>query len=164
MFRNWLNTGACAGALALACLLASPANAQPARVKAGVLSCAISPGVGFIVGSRRELSCRYSPSARGRSERYAGRVTRIGLDIGATAGGQLVWAVYAPTSWPWRRGGLAGSYTGASGEASIGAGLGANVLVGGSDRTVALQPLSVQGQVGVNLALGVANIELVPSR
>lgn len=147
-------------AIAAAVAGITAAQAQPARVKAGTLACSISPGVGMIVGSQRSLSCIYNPAARGRRERYAGTVTKVGLDVGATAGGQLVWAVYAPTAWPWRRGGLAGSYSGASGEASIVVGLGANVLVGGSERTVALQPVSVQGQVGANLALGVANIEL----
>ena len=70
----------------------------------------------------------------------------------------MVWAVYAATS-----GGpaaLAGTYAGASAEASVGAGLGANVLVGGSNRTIALQPLSVQGQTGVNLAVGVTGLTL----
>ena len=162
MNRNLFFIAACIGALAVTSV--SIAEAQPARVKAGTLTCAISPGVGLIVASQRGLQCTYTPVARGRREGYVGSITRVGLDVGVTAGGNLIWAVYAPTARPWRRGGLAGSYGGASGEASIGAGLGANVLVGGSNRTIALQPLSVQGQVGVNLALGVANLELRSAR
>jgi hypothetical protein len=163
MSRRLLQWGSCLAAF-IALSAATDANAQPARVKAGTLTCAISPGVGMIVASQRGLRCTYLPSARGRRDSYVGSITRAGLDIGVTGGGTLVWAVYAPTSWPWRRGGLAGNYGGASGEASIGAGLGANVLVGGSNRTIALQPLSVQGQVGLNLAVGIANLELRPAR
>jgi hypothetical protein len=165
MSYRLLRWGSALGAALVATVFASAlASAQPARVKVGTLTCAISPGVGMIVASQRGLQCTYTPAVRGRRERYVGSITRVGLDLGATAGGTLVWAVYAPTARRWRRGGLAGSYGGASGEASIGAGLGANVLVGGSNRTIALQPLSVQGQVGVNLALGVANLELRPAR
>jgi hypothetical protein len=163
MPRRVLSLATCLAALSLA-FAATTANAQPARVKAGVLTCAISPSVGLIVASQRAIDCRYAPSARGRAERYVGAITRVGLDVGVTAGGRMIWAVYAPTTWPWRRGALAGSYGGASGEVSLVAGLGANVLVGGSDRTIALQPLSVQGQVGVNLAVGVANLTLNPAR
>jgi hypothetical protein len=88
-------------------------------------------------------------------------VSTFGLDIGATSGGQLTWAVLAPTTL--RRGALAGSYGGATAGGTVGVGLGANVLVGGSDRTVTLQPLSVQAQTGLNVAAGVSNIELRPA-
>jgi hypothetical protein len=94
----------------------------------------------------------------GPQEIYVGNINKFGLDIGATAGGRMVWSVYAPTTR--RAGALSGSYGGASAEATIGAGLGANVLIGGSDRTVSLQPVSVQGQVGGNLAIGVADLQL----
>jgi hypothetical protein len=145
--------------MAAATMLPDEAAAQrPPRV--GTLSCNISPGVGLIIGSQRSLRCVYTPSRRGRRETYSGTVTRLGLDVGATAGGRMVWAVYAPTSAG--RGALAGSYAGASGEVSAGAGVGANVLVGGSNRTVQLQPLSVQAQAGVNLAVGVAGLTLQP--
>ena len=87
-----------------------------------------------------------------------GTLTKVGVDIGVTTGGVMVWGVYAPTSRP--AGALAGSYGGATAEATVVAGLGANVLVGGSNRTIALQPLSLQGQAGLNVAAGVAGIEL----
>jgi len=51
-------------------------------------------------------------------------------------------------------------YVGASGEVSLGLGVGANALIGDSQRSIALQPLSVEGQVGVNLAMGVAGLSL----
>jgi hypothetical protein len=104
----------------------------------------------------------FTPSQPGPREVYTGSITKFGLDLGATAGGEMIWAVYAPTNR--RLGALAGHYGGASAEATVGAGVGANVLVGGSNRTVSLQPVSVQGQAGLNVAAGVAEIDLRPAR
>jgi len=104
----------------------------------------------------------FTPSERGPREVYVGSISKFGLDLGATAGGEMVWAVYAPTTR--RFGALAGHYGGATAEATVGGGLGANVLIGGSDRTITLQPLSVQGQAGLNVAAGVADFELRPAR
>ena len=143
-------------AVALTAALAAPAQAQ--NVQAGSLVCDVSAGVGLIIGSQREMLCTFTNS-RGEPEVYTGVIRRFGLDLGATAGGQMVWSVFAP-SGPFARGTLAGNYSGVSGEATVGAGLGANVLLGGSNRSVALQPLSVQGQAGLNVAVGVADLEL----
>jgi hypothetical protein len=148
-------------ALASAAIYVTPVAAQQ-RVKAGTLSCDISAGIGFIVGSQKQVTCMFTPAGPGPREVYVGTINKFGLDLGATTGGQMVWAVYAPTTG--RYGALAGSYGGGSAEATIGAGLGANVLVGGSNRTVALQPISVQGQLGLNLAVGVAALDLRPAR
>jgi hypothetical protein len=128
------------------------------RVQAGSLTCDVSAGLGLIVGSQRQVYCTFTPAFPGPVEVYTGSITRIGLDLGATAGGVMIWVVYAPTTRP--VGGLAGEYAGASAEASFVAGLGANVLVGGSGSTVALQPVSVQGQTGLNLAADIVGIEL----
>jgi hypothetical protein len=150
-------------ALALATSMACPAVAQqPTHPKVGTLTCDISAGIGFIIGSQKQVTCMFTPAQGGPAEVYVGSISKFGLDIGATAGGEMVWSVYAPTSG--RIAALAGNYTGASAEATVGLGLGANVLVGGSDRTVTLQPLSVQGQAGLNLAVGVAGLELRPAR
>jgi len=142
--------------------LSGPASAQANRVQAGVLDCDVSAGIGLIIGSRKQVTCSFTPSAGGPREAYVGAIGKFGLDLGVTAGGRMVWAVYAPTNAP--RAALTGTYAGASAEASVGAGLGANVLVGGSNRTIALQPLSVQGQAGINLAVGVAGLTLNPVR
>lgn len=143
--------------------ITAPAEAQPpARTAVGTLNCDISGGIGMIVGSRKGVACVFTPSTPGPREVYMGTISKFGLDIGATAGGGMVWAVYAPTNRGF--GALAGHYSGASAEATVGAGLGANALLGGSNRTVMLQPLSVQGQAGLNLAVGVAALELVPAR
>jgi hypothetical protein len=146
----------------LAAAVATPAmSQQDNRVQVGTLTCDVAGGIGMIIGSSKEVQCLFTP-ANGPREVYVGVINKFGLDIGATTGGQMVWAVYAPTSG--RVASLAGNYAGASAEATVGAGLGANMLIGGSDRTVALQPLSIQGQAGLNLAAGVAELQLRPVR
>lgn len=153
-------------AVVAAMAVPSPAMAQGVhrteRTKVGTLTCDISGGIGLIIASKKDVTCVFTPSATGPREVYVGSITKFGLDIGATSGGEMVWAVNAPTTR--RFGALAGHYSGASAEATVGAGVGANVLVGGSDRTVSLQPVSVQGQAGVNLAVGVAGLDLRPAR
>ena len=149
-------------AIAATVALPIPASAQANRTKVGTLSCDISGGIGLIITSKKELTCMFTPSQPGPKEVYVGSITKFGLDLGATVGGEMVWAVYAPTTRKF--GALAGDYGGATAEATVGAGLGANVLVGGSDRTVALQPVSVQGQAGLNVAAGVADLRLRPAR
>lgn len=145
-----------AAALALAALAGS-AQAQD-RVQAGTLNCDVSAGIGLIIGSQKNVSCTFTPSTPGRVEYYTGTISKFGLDIGVTSGGVLVWGVYAPTSRP--VGALGGSYGGATAEATLVAGVGANALVGGSNRTVTLQPLSISGQSGLNFAAGVAGLSL----
>jgi len=147
------------GAALLGLVMSLPAQAQrPVWEQAGTLNCDVSGGIGFVVGSQRQVNCLFTPSYPAPPEQYIGTITKVGVDVGFTGGGQLVWSVLQSTSR--RRGALAGNYAGASAEATLGAGLGANVLVGGSDRSVALQPLSVQGQVGLNIAAGIAEIAL----
>jgi hypothetical protein len=157
-----LRRGIAVAALLMVVASLEPASAQ--RVRVGVLNCDISAGLGLFLGSQRQLVCTFtSDRPGGLSEVYHGSITRIGLDIGVTAGAQMVWAVYSEYVGG-TPGSLAGDYVGASGEATIAAGLGANVLVGGSNRSVALQPLSVQGQVGLNVAVGVADLRLRQGR
>ena len=105
------------------------------------------------------MRCVFRNSATGRTESYQGRIGRLGLDVGITAGGKMIWGVYASTTSIAPRA-LVGDYVGASGDISLGVGVGANALVGGSHHTIALQPLSLEGQVGVNLALGVSRLIL----
>jgi len=145
--------------LALAAIAAATLATVPAeaRVRAGTLTCQVAPGVGLIVGSQRTLECQFT-SRRYRGEHYTGRVNRVGLDIGFTSGQQVVWAVFA-SARP-GRGALAGNYVGATAEVSLAAGLGANALVGGFRRSIALQPLSVGTQTGVNLAVAVTGLDL----
>jgi len=148
--------GAVLGAAALVMAFGTPAAAQE-RVQAGTLECSLSSSIGMVVASQRNIACNFKPNG-GPPEAYAGTMSRIGLDIGITGGGAIIWAVFTTTNL--YSGILTGTYVGASAEMSIAAGLGANVLVGGSNRAVALQPLSVQGQVGLNIAAGVSQLEL----
>jgi hypothetical protein len=148
---------AAAGAIAL-----GVSEASAASVKVGVLECRVAPGVGLIVGSSKGLSCNFTPTGR-KPEYYTGRISKLGLDIGFTKRGVIVWGVFAPTNG-YQRHALAGHYAGASAQASLVAGLGANVLVGGSGKSFALQPFSVSGQTGVNLAVGIAGLDLYAAK
>jgi Protein of unknown function (DUF992) len=145
------------GAAAVVAVATVPADAQPRRVQVGTLACSISAGVGMVVASQRNVSCNFQPDG-GPPEAYTGTLTRVGVDVGFTSGGAMVWGVFADTNR--YAGMLTGTYAGATAEATVAAGLGANVLVGGSNHSVALQPLSVQGQVGLNVAAGVGALEL----
>jgi hypothetical protein len=144
---------------ALAAALPAPASAQ-SSVEVGTLSCRLAPSVGLLVGSRQRMTCVFTLANTGRRETYSGAITRLGLDVGITAGGRLVWAVRSKTNVPIGQRTLAGTYVGASGEIALGLGVGANALIGGTNRTIALQPLSVEGSVGVSLAVGVAGLRL----
>ena len=149
-----------AAALALAFVPADPAGAQ--RVRAGVLTCDISPGLSFVIGSEKTVACNFAPEPAGPQQVYSGSISKFGLDVGATGGGVMVCAVFTDSMAPPGPGFLAGDYFGASGQVTIAAGLGANALIGGSNNTVALQPLSVSTSVGLNFALGVAELRLRP--
>jgi hypothetical protein len=129
-----------------------PADAQPRRVQLGTLACSISAGVGLVVASQRNVNCNFQPDG-GPPEAYTGTMTRVGVDVGFTTGGAMVWGVFAGTNR--YAGMLSGTYAGATAEATVAAGLGANVLVGGSNHSVALQPLSARtGDFGRNAAHG----------
>jgi len=149
-----------AAALALATLSVDPAGAQ--RVRAGVLTCDISAGISFIIGSQKSVACTFAPEPPGPQQVYNGSISKFGLDVGATGGGVMVWAVFTDSIAPPGPAFLAGDYFGASGQVTVAAGLGANVLIGGSNNTIALQPVSVSTSVGLNLALGVAELHLRP--
>ena len=144
-------------AITLALAPAQPAAAQ--QMRTGVLTCDVSAGIGLIITSQKEISCSFVPDrAELMREDYDGTITKFGLDLGIVGGGVMIWSVFTQTvAGP---GFLAGDYYGATGEASVGAGVGANVLIGGSNRTVTLQPLSVSGQIGLNIAIGVAALHL----
>ncbi|TIS91678.1 DUF992 domain-containing protein [Mesorhizobium sp.] len=150
---------ACAAALATT-VLAAPASAG--RLELGVLDCTIDGGTGYVVASNKGVSCVYRPHHGGPSEIYTGVISKLGLDVGKTHQGQLAWAVLAATR-NHDSGDLAGSYYGVNAEASVVTGGGANLLVGGLDSAFSLQPLSVQAQTGVNLAVAVTSLDLIHS-
>lgn len=138
------------------------ANAQQRMARVGVLECRGGASVGFIVGSVTHLGCVLRADGS-PDDRYVATIRKVGLDIGITQETALAWGVFAPVD-RLGPGDLSGNYVGAQGSASIGVGLGGNVLVGGSNNSIALQPLSVQGQVGLNIAAGLESLELRPGR
>ena len=146
-----------AAILALAAL-AGAAASQSAKVETGVLTCNVYGGAGFVFGSSKDLSCVFEGLSGGK-ERYRGSIDKFGLDVGYTGNTVMVWTVLAPSAGV-PSGALAGTYGGVSAEATVGVGVGANALLGGSQNSIALQPLSVQGQEGLNVALGVAELKL----
>jgi Protein of unknown function (DUF992) len=149
--------------IAIAALAASIASAHAMPpMRAGILQCAGGQNVGFVVGSTASLECVFQSEGR-RPEPYIATVRRLGLDLGVTDHTRLTWAVNAPTGRV-GRGDLAGNYGGVGANASVGVGGGGNFLVGGAQNSYALQPISVQGQTGLNVAAGVASIELEPVR
>lgn len=132
---------------------------QTAGVKAGILTCDVASGWGFVFGSTRDLRCNYTDN-NGTVEQYAGHIDKLGVDIGYHAGGVIAWAVLAPTA-NIAEGALAGSYGGVTGGLAIGVGAGAHALVGSdSGQTISLQPLSVEGMTGVEAVAGIAQIVL----
>jgi len=144
-----------------AAVLTVSAQAQSSRIRVGALTCNVAPGIGLIVGSNKSMSCTYQ-SVDGWSERYSGNIIIVGADIGVTDSKTIAWAVWAPVNQG-GRGALAGGYAGATAEVTVAAGLGTNVLVGGFQNSFMLQPVSVSGQTGANVAAGVSGIQLNPA-
>jgi hypothetical protein len=150
-------------ALALIVMLAAPADAQaPGHwTQTGMLRCVVNPSIGFIIAGHQSMECKFTPNGPNPPQAYQGALNMVGLNIGISAGGVFGWAVFAPTvGIP--AGALAGEYVGASGDIGLGLGVGTNVLIGGSGRTVALQPVSLEGSVSIDVALGVSALKLRP--
>ena len=156
MLKNTLR--AAAAGFALLALGAPSAYAADDGVHVGTLECKVEDGWGHLIASSRDMNCTYRP-VDGGPERYTGELRRYGLDIGYTSDARLVWAVVAPSS-DVGTGALEGDYGGVSAQVTAGLGVGANALVGGSNNSVVLQPLSVEGQTGLNLAVGVAELSI----
>ncbi|MCL6645458.1 MAG: DUF992 domain-containing protein [Dehalococcoidia bacterium] len=158
MIRGFsLAATACVVAAALAC----GAEAQ-SRIAAGVLECRLAQGTSFVVGSVRDFDCIYRP-VEGPPQPYRAIARRVGLDLGFSTETSMIWTVFAPTNVV-GAGALAGSYVGVSAGAAIGIGIGANALVGGLNNSFALQPVSIEGQTGINVAAGIESLELYFNR
>ncbi|HEY4191578.1 MAG TPA: DUF992 domain-containing protein [Mesorhizobium sp.] len=151
---------ACASALLATMIMAAPASAG--SLELGVLDCTIDGGTGYLIASNKGVACTFRPHNGRASEAYTGVISKIGVDLGITHQGALQWAVLAATKdGPEDK--LAGNYVGVNAEASVVTGGGANLLVGGFHDSITLQPLSVQAQTGLNLAVAVTSIELIRS-
>jgi hypothetical protein len=154
--RNKLHVLTAAAAIA-ASVLAFGTAAKADGVKVGVLTCHESSGWGFIFGSSKGIRCLYTHG--NYAEHYSGSVSKFGVDIGYTSGAVIIWDVFAPNSGS-ERGALTGDYAGAQASAAVGAGVGANVLVGGFHRSFTLQPVSIEGETGLNVAAGIGALTL----
>ena len=149
-------------ATSLAAPTEAPAQQPAARVQVGVLECRGGASIGFVVGSVTHLGCVLRIEGV-PEDRYIATIQKVGLDLGITQETALAWGVFAPTA-RLGPGDLSGNYAGAQGSATLGVGVGGNVLVGGSNNSIALQPLSLQGQVGISIAAGLESLELRPGR
>ena len=144
--------------LSILTLSAMPARAEKMTVKTGYLTCDEAGGWGFIIGSSHSIRCTYT-STKHRTEYYSGTISKFGADIGYLQSAVILWAVAAPTT-DLGPGALAGNYGGAQASVALGVGGGANVLLGGFHKSIALQPVSVEGQNGLNVAAGIAGLSL----
>jgi hypothetical protein len=160
--RRSLIPAVAAATLLVTSLTGAYAQQPMQRVQVGVLECRGGASVGFIVGSVTNLGCVLRADGM-PEDRYVATIRKVGVDLGITQESALAWGVFAPSA-RLGPGDLSGNYAGAQGSASIGVGVGGNVLVGGSENSIALQPLSVQGQVGLSVAAGLASLELRPGR
>ncbi|WP_334146441.1 DUF992 domain-containing protein [Hyphomicrobium sp.] len=151
--------GLSALALSAIVMCGATASAQNARMVAGTLTCRGNGTIGLILGSSQRMDCVFQRSKGGAKVNYTARITRIGLDLGVTGRNTMVWTVLSSTTDPEARA-LVGRYGGVAANASLGVGVGANALIGGSSESIVLQPLSVQVQTGVNVAAGVKGLTL----
>lgn len=152
---------ACAALIgAMGCAVAAQADDRPAGVRVGTLTCQEAGGWGFVFGSSHHVRCTFT-SGDQRVERYEGSISKFGADVGYQQSAVIIWGVVAPTDHI-GRGDLAGHYAGATANAAVGVGVGANALVGGFHKSVALQPVSIEGERGLNVAGGVAELTLRP--
>jgi hypothetical protein len=138
------------------------AQAQPANwTQVGMLTCRVNPSIGFVIFGHQSMECQFTQNPPFPPQAYEGALNTVGIDVGVTAGGVLGWAVFAPTAGP-PAGALAGEYVGATGDVGLGLGAGVNVLVGGSGRSFALQPVSLEGSVAINVTVGLSGLQLRP--
>lgn len=154
---------ACSTTLAVLMGVSLPAQAQTetAKVVAGTLTCEGHGTVGMIVGSKETLDCTYAPAGGGAKHRFSGSTTRVGIDVGVRGKSVMIWTVLGSTTkLPSER--LGGTYGGVSADVAAGIGAGANVLLGGNNKSIVLQPLSVKGETGLNIAVGVSSLKLHP--
>lgn len=152
-----------ASVLSAAALMPISASAAPSGDKLGVLECTVDGGIGLLLGSSKKVNCTFAQS-NGDIDTYTGNIAKLGLDVGVTGKSYIKWVVFTPTGVELGDHPLAGKYVGVSTGVSLGIGLGANALVGGNQKQIGLQPISVEGQTGLNLALAMSTLTLSASK
>lgn len=154
-----MNRFSIAALVGLAILAPAASGAQESRIQVGILSCDVEGGVGLLLGSSKDMVCSFE--RRGRdTEIYEGTINKLGLDVGITGETRIEWLVFSASDTRVGPRSLAGTYVGGSSEATLGVGLGANWLIGGSRRGFALQPVSIQAQTGLNLSVALSQLTL----
>ena len=146
-------------AIAAVAMLTGTSAQAADRVQVGVLTCDVEPGIGLVIGSSKDVECDFKRKGS-KTEHYSGTINKFGFDVGFTARTKIVWLVFAATNTKYKKGSLRGTYVGGSSEFTFGVGLGTNWLIGGSRKSFALQPWSVQGQVGLNASLTFTGLTL----
>jgi hypothetical protein len=128
-------------------------------VNLGMLVCDMSKGIGFVLVEKQKMTCEFRPIS-GPTEQYTGKITDFGIELGEIKEGHLIWGVFAAALLDMQPGALAGNYLGVDADAALGLGVGANAIVGGTGKGFILQPLSVEGEIGVNIAAGIRTVSL----
>lgn len=149
-------------ALTLPVIFATSGAAFAAKLEVGTLACTAGASGGLIVMTEQSMDCVFQPSDGSGPQQYVGEVRKFGLDVGVTGGTQIQWLVLADEA-DWDPSALGGNYVGVSADASVGIGAGVNVLLGGTNGSIVLQPVSVQEEVGLDVAVGITDLQLTPA-
>jgi hypothetical protein len=151
-------------AAAVVATIGGVSMAQANTVQLGMLTCDVAAGEGFIFGSSKNVTCTFTPAnASLPPENYTGVIHRYGIDVGFTKESVMKWAVLAKSWDGYKAGALGGKYGGVGAEVTAALGVGTNVLGSTHWKECVLQPVSVQGQTGLNIAAGIAELELQPA-
>jgi hypothetical protein len=151
---------AAVAALAMGALTISKACAQAANIREveiGSLNCSKAGGGSFVFGSSKEFDCVLARND-GVGERFTGTIGKFGVDAGFATDAKIVWLVFVVGQVT--PGVIAGDYAAATAAAAARVGAGSNYLIGGSNKQVILQPLSIEGREGLNAAAGIAEMRL----
>jgi len=134
--------------------------------KIGLLTCKTVPGSGvnLIIHSTRDITCKFESTAGGSAEHYKGEMgIGLGIDLNIkqdeTIGYSVLSADFKAGTYQ-----LAGKYAGAKASATFGVGVGVAILLGGSDDSIALQPIALSGSTGLGIAAGIGYLYLEPGK
>jgi hypothetical protein len=144
-----------AGAVVAGTLTSGAATPAAAQTVAGQLRCSIAGGFGLVVAAQRSATCVYR-RVDGSVEFYLGSTGRIGVDFGLTNAVTATYNVSAPDSAP--PGALQGIFAGPGAGFTLGAGIGANALVGGTGAI--LTPIDNTYVTGLDISAGLGTLDL----
>ncbi|MGR3503422.1 DUF992 domain-containing protein [Pseudaestuariivita sp.] len=160
-------SGAAAALIALPSAVIAESNGPDAdklkseAVRLGKLECTVAGGFGLLLGSSKKADCRFI-AEDGTERFYDGKLKKLGVDVGISDESFMSWVVYSPKDSAVSDDPITGEFVGFSADAALGIGLGANALIGSTQKNVGLQPLRIEGKKGLNLAVGMTSLELAP--